>query len=119
MDLNIKMSEFASKNKELLGALLIFFVLALGINHLTVPNMLAGDKLDNELMLMKSRDAQLFQNDSFYSGDDWHFFYIPFIDFLEWANQFTGGSEYTYRALVPITWFIFAVGMFLLLTLFL
>jgi hypothetical protein len=118
MKLSNNLQNFARNNQVLLGALLIFFVLALIVNHLTVPNMLAGDKLDNELMLMKSRQPELFQNDSFYDGDDWHFFYIPFIDFLEWANQFTGSSEQTYRTLVPITWFIFAVGMFLLLTLF-
>ena len=96
-------------------AIVAFLVLAIIINYLAVTNTLAHDKLNVELFLLKSGNQNLFPNDAFLQGNAWHFFYVPFVEFMRFANQFTGSSEETWRLLVPITFFLFWFAMFIFL----
>lgn len=104
-----------SSYKQYIWALIIFLGLSLVINYFAIPNMLAHDKLNNELFMIKSANPELFANDIFLEGNTWHFFYVPFVELLRFANKFTGSSEETYRIMVPISFFFFFFGMFVFL----
>lgn len=93
----------------------IVFVAALAVNYIAIPNMLHSDQLHDETIMMKAENPQLFSLDYLYGNNEYLNHYNPFIDLLFFLNRFTGGSEHTYRAAVPIAFFIFVFGMFLFL----
>lgn len=109
------MNILSKQYKPYLAAFFIITACTFIINYLSVPNTLSHDKLNNELFLVKSGDPSIFLKDTFLQGKNWHFFYVPFVEFLRFANQFTGSSEATYRLMVPVSFFIFEIGMFVFL----